>query len=80
MEELRANWLCFARHGTLPEIGRMLTWLGENCETFCFVLTMPQSVTRADDALDIRVAFRDNFEAAAFSTRFSGCEDQTAAQ
>jgi hypothetical protein len=80
MDEPHGEWLCFAKHAALAEMGRVLTWLGENCETFSLVLTTPQSVTRADDALGIRVGFRDSFEAAAFMTRFPDRETWQSAQ
>lgn len=76
MDELQGGSLYFTKHGALVEIGRVLTWLGENCETFSYVLTMERPVARPDDGLSIRVAFRDSFEAAAFSARFMDRQGQ----
>ena len=76
MDELQGGSLHFTKHAAGAEIGRVLIWLGENCESFSYVLTMARPVARADDALSIRVAFRDSFEAAAFSARFMDRQGQ----
>lgn len=77
MDHLRSkSTMCFIEHGALAEIGRMLTWLGENCETFSLRITAPQRITRANEAMSIQVAFNDGFEAAAFRRRFTPPVDQ----
>lgn len=58
------------KHGALAEIGRMLTWLGENCEAYSLQIPTPQRLAEAGEPMSIRVDFRDPFEARAFRSRF----------
>jgi hypothetical protein len=52
------------------DIGRMLTWLGENCETFSLTFPAAQALATADCLVRVQVSFEDRFQAAAFWTRY----------
>ena len=50
------------------DLGRALTWLGENCDAFSLKVSA-RSLIRADQTVGVEVIFEDGFKAAAFEAR-----------